>query len=322
MGNDYIVSIERDSFLSIDTGRLKIKFANTEQVHFVAVVDIAAVILSSYQITITNGVFKALSEVGAIVICVDSSFMPTSITLPIAKNIKGSARPYLQAKNIDSKFNKTLWVQIIKSKISGQILVLKNIDVVQANYLEKFLNQTQNGDEKNIESFCARVYWEHYFKYFNSNNIREKVGATDVINSSLNYGYAIVRSMVARSLAATGLNFNLGIWHSRKDNPFNLVEDFIEPFRYIVDKVVLTLLKNNTYESLNKELKNKIIIEILKQEISLFDKQYRLFQGIDKAIYSYCRCLENNTSTLILPNIKLTKNLKDIEINYIKYETK
>ena len=313
MGNDYIVSIEKDSFLSIDTGRLKIKFANTEQVHFVAVVDIAAVILSSYQITITNGVFKALS--------VDSSFMPTSITLPIAKNIKGSVRPYLQAKNIDSKFNKTLWDQIIKSKISGQISVLKNIDVIHANYLEKFLNQIENGDEKNIESFCARIYWEHYFKYFNSNNIREKMGATDVINSSLNYGYAIVRSIVARSLAATGLNFNLGIWHSRKDNPFNLVEDFIEPFRYIVDKVILNLLKNNTYESLNKELKNKIIIEILKQEISLFDKQYRLFQGIDKTIYSYCRCLENNTLTLILPNIKLTKNLKDIEINYIKYET-
>ncbi|MBR4631828.1 MAG: type II CRISPR-associated endonuclease Cas1 [Elusimicrobia bacterium] len=321
MGNDYIVSIERDSFLSIDTGRLKIKFANSEQVHFVAVVDIAAVILSSYQITITNGVLKALSEVGAIVVCVDTSFMPTSITLPIAKNLKGSGRPYLQAKNIDSDFNKTLWNQIIKSKISGQISVLRAINIAQANYLEKFLVQIQNGDKKNIESFCARIYWEHYFKYFHSNNVREKTGATDVINSSLNYGYAIVRSIVARNLATTGLNLNLGIWHSRKDNPFNLVEDFIEPFRYIVDKIVLKLLKDSNYENLNKELKNKIIIEIVKQEINLFDKQYRLFQGIDKVIYSYCKCLENNTSTLILPNIKLTKNLNDIEINYIKYET-
>lgn len=322
MGNDYIVSIEKDSFLSIDTGRLKIKFADTKEICFVAVIDIAVVILSSFQVTITNGVFKALADVGAIIVCVDNSFMPTSITLPIAKNLKGSNRPYLQAKNIDSSFNKNLWEQIVKSKILGQISVLRNINEIKANYLENFLKQIQNGDEKNIEGFCARIYWENYFKYLNSTSIREKIGATDIINSSLNYGYAIVRSIVARALSSTGLIFNLGIWHNRKDNPFNLVEDFLEPFRYIVDKIILNLLEDNDYENLNKELKNKIIIEILKQEIELFDKQYRLFQGIDKAIYSYCKCLENNTATLILPNIKLTRNLKNIEINYIKYETK
>lgn len=323
MGNDYIISVERNSFLSIDTGRLKINSADIEQINYVAVVDIAVLLVSAYQVSITSAVFKCLSKEGAIIIFTDDSFMPTSICLPLAQNLKGSNRPFLQAKIINSDISKNLWDQVIKSKILGQINVLQKINQTKANYISNFLSQIQNGDEKNIEGFCAKIYWECFFKYFNSNTTREKQNAKDVINSSLNYAYAIIRSIVARTLCGAGLCLNFGIGHSRKDNPFNLAEDFIEPFRFIADNVVFDIFNTNRniYNALNPELKNLILRTILKQEVVLFNTNYRLFQAIDKTIYSFCNCMEKEIKTLILPNIKISSNLQNINNQHIKYES-
>ena len=109
---------------------------------------------------------------------------------------------------------------------------------------------------------------------------RIKQGVQDIINISLNYGYAILR---ARALVCAGFCINFGIGHHRKGNPFNLVEDFMETFRPFIDKIVFSAFIENEdrYQEFTPLLKSYIINAILGLEIQLEDKYYRVFNAID-----------------------------------------
>ena len=61
----------------------------------------------------------------------------------------------------------------------------------------------------------------------------------DPLNSALNYGYAIVRAMVARAAVTTGFIPAFGIHHRSQLNAFNLADDLVEPFRPVVDLVAV-----------------------------------------------------------------------------------
>ena len=249
--------------------------------------------------------------------------MPTALTFPIGYNIDGAKRPHQQVKIINSEYQKKYLDQIIKSKILGQEKVLRLLNKEKADYLIKILSRVKNGDKENIEGLAAKIYWEVYFKAFDSIDKREKQGATDIINSCLNYGYAVLRAIIARSLCSAGLCLNFGLGHYRKDNPFNLAEDFIEPFRYMVDAVVLEILKTKDYKELSSLLKKEIILNILSFKVKIGAKNYRLFQAVDEAIYSFCSCLADTRKNLVLPNNYISRGAKRSKCSsqHIKYES-
>ena len=135
-------------------------------------------------------------------------------------------------------------------------------------------------------------------------SVREKQGATDIVNSCLNYGYAILRSAVARSLAAAGYCLNFGVGHCRRDNPFNLAEDFIEPFRFIAERAVLKILqKYPEADILSSTRKKELISEILSTELFVNDCSYRLFPGINFTVECFGKVLDDPRRKLLLPNL-------------------
>lgn len=311
MPNDHIISIEREAKLSIDTDRLEIAFANAGAKHYVAAFDIAILIIANPCVQLSSAVSKVLAENGAVILYVGKNYMPLSISLPIGINIDGAKRPHLQAKYYESDFSKIWWSQIVISKVCGQINVLKLIDRNTADRIELALPQIKNGDENNIEGLAAKIYWPVYLKYLNSNILsREKKGACDITNVCLNYGYSIVRSMVARSLTSFGLCLNLGVGHHRKDNAFNLADDFIEPFRCVADLTVLSVLNKKDYQDFNTQIKKELIKKILETNVSIENKKYRLFQAIDFAVNSYCVSLEDPRRRLLLPNMDKKRGVK------------
>jgi CRISPR-associated protein Cas1 len=304
MANEHIVSIEREAKLSIDAGRLEICFIKEDKKHYIAVIDIAVLILAHHCIQLSIAVSKELSGVGAIIIYAGDNFMPVAVSLPIGVNQEGAKRPHLQAKYIDSQEKKFWWSQIVKSKILGQAFVLSMIDEETENRLLNNVNYVKLGDEDNTEAVCAKIYWDAYFKHFAySVKFREKQGAGDIVNISLNYSYAIIRAIVARSLAGAGFCLNFGVGHYRKDNPFNMVEDFIEPFRFVADKSVLQVLRAINYEIFDGKLKKELINNILYSTITIQNKEYRLFQAVDFAVNSFCISLEDPRRALLLPNM-------------------
>ncbi|MCL2484611.1 MAG: type II CRISPR-associated endonuclease Cas1 [Endomicrobia bacterium] len=323
MANNHIISIEKPAKLSIDTGRLEINFIEKGEKHYFAPFDIAVLILAHTSILLSSAVSKELSNAGVAIVYVGDNYMPIGITLPIGINLDGAKRPHLQAKYINSNLTKPWWRQVIKSKILGQASVLEAFAKDESQRLTTIANKVIDGDDDNKEGQSARFYWDVFFGVLNKTvRKREKQGATDVINSSLNYAYAIIRSMVARSLVSAGLCLNLGIGHSRRDNPFNLVEDFIEPFRFVADKVIFEIFSDNDYESLNTVLKRELLSRILQEVVRVENKNYRLFEAVDFMVDSFCNTLEDPRRKLLLPNMPTSRGVKMEmpELFHTKYE--
>lgn len=304
MSIQHLISIDREAALSIDTGRLKISFCKEQEFHLIAVCDIAVLVLSHPCIRISLAVLQELAQQGAAVVFADAKHMPCSMALAIGRNLEGAKRPILQAKYLNSPESKELWKHLIEAKIRGQALAAADFDIDLSGRLQVISGRVEAGDSSARESQAAQAYWPSFFKSLqNPIHFREKQGAADPVNIALNYGYAILRAIIARSLVAAGLCLNFGVGHKRKDNPFNLADDFIEPFRFLVDRIVWKLAFNHfPMEQFDKNIKKQILSSLLSSEIVLNGRNYRLFHGIDFAVNSYCIHLEDPRRKLILPN--------------------
>ncbi len=219
---------------------------NADAAATVAVEDIAFVLLDHAQITITHSLIRALQEHKAIILSCDSSHMPYGMMLPLVGHTEQSKRYRLQSE-MSKPLKDHLWKVTIQAKIKNQIAVLKCIEKPYKR-LEVILKRVKSGDPENIEGQAAAYYWGQYIEGF----IRDQYG--DPPNNLLNFGYAIIRSMVARALCSSGLHLTMGIHHSNKYNPYCLADDIMEPFRPFVDLLVLRSLVNKNLESfLTKE---------------------------------------------------------------------
>jgi len=303
MSIQHLISIDREAKLSIDIGRLKIEFANTGETHFIAACDIAILILSHPCISMSLAVSQELSKNGAIIVAAGEKFLPCSLSLPLATNADGARRPFLQAKYLETDPSANWWAQLIESKILGQALSADAFDAELASRLRLISTYIEPGDKTAREAQAAVAYWPEYFHSLHAPiDFRDKQGATDPINISLNYGYAVLRAIIARSLVGAGLCLNFGVGHRRKDNPFNLADDFIEPFRFLADQIVWQIFNANYYKSFDKEVKKQLLSKLLSSTIKIARKGYRLFQGIDFAVNCFCLSLEDPRRKLLLPN--------------------
>ena len=75
---------------------------------------------------------------------------------------------------------------------------------------------------------------------------RVTLGAKDIVNSSLNYGYAILYGKVQYSLMMAGLSLNISYLHALDSKKPTLTYDMIEEFRsFVVDRSIISMLNKN-----------------------------------------------------------------------------
>lgn len=197
-----------------------------------------------------------------------------------------------------------MWQTIIKGKIANQAEVLEcfSADMQAIEYLLAFEEQVDLDDVTNREGVAAKVYFRSLFgELF----IRER-NAADSINIALNYGYAIIRSMLARSVVAKGLLPTLGIKHRNPYNHFNLVDDFIEPYRPLIDQWVYS----NIYEPSQPFAREKRLglIEALTGKIIYDNKKYCVAQSMNIYIDSIINFMKTGEENLIkMPNVRFVK---------------
>jgi len=182
----------------------------------------------------------------------------------------------------DMIFKNSLWDKIIKNKISNQANVLKYANKKEYKTLLSMINEVKNGDKFNIEAKASQQYWKSIFyesfNYFTRN-------MDDIRNSCLNYGYAIIRSIIANTLSCKGFVLYDGIHHKNELNQFNLVDDIIEPFRPFVDIEVYEIFENDGYikEELDSNLKKRLL-QIVDVEVNINNQKYTLINAVNK----YC----------------------------------
>ncbi|MBN8707074.1 MAG: CRISPR-associated endonuclease Cas1 [Bacteroidetes bacterium] len=117
--------------------------------------------------------------------------------------------------------------------------------------IKKLDHQIGKDDYRNqlmgYEGLAAAGYWTVAKKYLEpviQFPGRQRKGAKDLVNMSLNYGYGILYSRVWAMIIYHQLNPHIAYIHSEQKHKPVLVYDLIEPFRQpIVDRTVLALIR-------------------------------------------------------------------------------
>lgn len=222
------IFITNKSYLSYQNNSMSVKNQFTQTL--VSLDDIDIVIVENQQTTITSALLSNMAKSDISVVFVDDKFTPSAISIGINKNSRTAKIQKAQVFIKKPRLNR-LWRDIVYAKIANQSRVLENThNDITFSYL---LKKITSGDRNNTEATAAAYYFK---ELFGDDFCRRDID--DNRNIALNYGYSIIRSSIARYIVAYGLNPSFGMWHSSELNAFNLADDFIEPFRPLVDKYV------------------------------------------------------------------------------------
>ena len=272
--------------------------SEADMVRTVPIEDLGVIILDNKQITITQGLIDALLENNCALITCDSRRMPVGLMLPLAGNTIQNERFRTQ---LDSSLplRKQLWQQTIEAKIRNQAAVLKYVTGQEHKNMLKWSDSVRSGDADNMEARAAVYYWKTIFPndpcFIRD---REDEGA----NALLNYGYAILRAVVARALVGAGLLPTLGIHHHNRYNAYCLADDIMEPYRPYVDKLVVEMLEDGTEDKLNATNKVKLL-NIPVIEVKINEKRSPLMIAVSQTVSSLVKCFRGDCRKLIYPDL-------------------
>ena len=259
--------------------------------------DLGVVILEHPQITLTSNLLEQMLDNKVAVITCNSKYMPSGMFLPFESNSEQTERIRTQLE-ASIPLKKQLWQQTIKQKIGNQAAVLEKLGVNAAR-LKNLKDDVLSGDTTNCEGQAASHYWCNIFGgYF----VRSRDPQSP--NAQLNYGYAILRSVVARALTASGMLPTSGIFHRNKYNAFCLADDIMEPYRPYVDWLVLQLpdLGEST-EGLTREHKIELL-KIPQLDIEINGVTRPLFHAVSTTTASLYKCFAGEQRKIVYPDFK------------------
>ena len=263
----------------------------------IPVEDIGVVVLDHRRITITSGVLDALLENNCAVITCNAQGHPVGLLLPLSGNTLQSER---FREQIDSSLplRKQLWQQTIKQKIANQAAVLRSVTGKDEKCMQVWAEQVRSGDPDNIEARAAAHYWQHLFPQL-PHFVRSREGEPP--NNLLNYGYAILRAVVARALVGSGLLPTLGIHH--RYNAYCLADDIMEPYRPYVDRLVLNIIRTNgVVDELTRELKSQLLV-IPTLDVVVNGKRSPLMIAAQQTTASLYKCFSGELRRVSYPEM-------------------
>ena len=261
--------------------------------------DIGVVILDNRRITITSGVMEALLENNCAVITCNQKSMPVGLLLPLCGNTTQNER-FRSQLEASLPLRKQLWQQTIKQKILNQEYVLRTNTDKETNCMRVWTNDVRSGDPDNLEARAAAYYWKNLFINY-PNFVRDREGTPP--NNLLNYGYAILRAIIARALVGSGLLPTLGIHHHNRYNAYCLADDIMEPYRPYVDQLVLDIIQHNLEISdITRDLKMQLL-GIPMLDVVINGKRSPLMIAAQQTTASLARCFAGENKRISYPEM-------------------
>lgn len=262
--------------------------------------DIGVVVLDHKQITITQGAMSALLDNNVAVISCDEHRMPSGLMLPLDGNTTQSER-FREQIEASLPLKKQLWQQTIQAKILNQSTVLYRQRGLECGNMEAWAKQVKSGDADNLEGRAAAFYWQNLFGHIKGFH-RDREGIPP--NNLLNYGYAILRAVVARSLVGSGLLPTLGIHHHNRYNAYCLADDIMEPYRPYVDKLVAEIVDSGAdITNLTKEIKGQLLsIPVL--DVVINGRRSPLMIGVGMTTASLYKCYSGEIRKIAYPSME------------------
>lgn len=282
----------------VKTGSLPDSFKEQSEVTK-PIEDIGIVVLDNKQITITSGVLEALLENNSAVITCDSKSMPVGLMLPLYGNTTQNER-FRHQLDASLPLKKQLWQQTIRMKIENQATVLRKCRGEEMKCMRVWAADVKSGDSDNLEARAAAFYWKNLFSDIDGFT-REREGIPP--NNLLNYGYAILRAVVARALVTSGLLPTLGIHHHNRYNAYCLADDIMEPYRPYVDELIYDIVKSGIeYEDLTKELKARLL-GIPTLEVKIDGRRSPLMIAVSQTTASLYKCFSGELRRIAYPEM-------------------
>ncbi len=235
--------------LSLKDGMIVIADKDSNVFVYRSIEDIQMIMVDNHSVRMSIPLLIRLSKLNVGVVICDEHHMPISMLMDLESNNIQSRR-FQGQLNAPKPLNKQIWKQIIEAKIYNQYLLLEKYS--ENNQLILNLSrQVKSGDSTNREAVAAKIYWK---KLFGERFVRDRYG--EAPNTLLNYGYAVLRSFIARNLMNAGLLPSVGIFHHNCYNAFPLADDMMEPYRPFVDNKMKELYDLGIHEICYKSKKS------------------------------------------------------------------
>lgn len=285
------------AYLSLKDRQLVIRLPDKDQTVTRPIEDIGVVVIDNKQITLTSGLIEALLGNNCALITCDSSHLPVGLMLPLCGNTTQSER-FRHQLSASLPLKKQLWQQTISQKIANQAQVLKECFGVEVGNMLSWSKNVKSGDSDNLEARAAAYYWRNMFDNEDV-FIRDREGEPP--NNLLNYGYAILRAIVARGLVGSGLLPTLGIHHHNRYNAYCLADDIMEPYRPYVDELVVNICKEfDDTDFLDKEIKKRLL-SIPTIEVRINNHRRPLMVAVTETTASLYKCFSGELRKIAYP---------------------
>lgn len=301
------------AYLSLRMGQMVIKLPEVESNELLPEImkkqaeitkpieDIGVVVLDNRRITITQGLLEALLENNCAVITCDNHSLPVGLMLPLYGNSTQNERFRYQL-DASQPLRKQLWQQTIKAKIENQAAVLSACSGVPIKNMKRWADDVRSGDPDNVEGHAAAYYWRYFFNNITGleNFTRNREGMAP--NNLLNYGYAILRAVVARALVTSGLLPTLGIHHHNRYNAYCLADDIMEPYRPYVDELVFAIVKEQGVDNLQLTTTLKAqLLSIPTLDVVIGGKRSPLMVAATQTTASLYNCFSGELRRIAYP---------------------
>ena len=284
------------AYLKTTNEQLVIELKDSDTPQSAPIEDIGLIILDHQQITITQALMaKLLANNTALITC-DDTHHPTGLLLSLDGHSLQSQKFQAQIE-ASAPLKKQLWQQTIAAKIENQAAMLA-FRREENKLLLRLSENVKSGDSENAEAQAAVYYWKKVFPEF-LNFRRERHGPPP--NNLLNYGYAILRALVARSLVGSGLLPTLGIFHRNQYNAYCLADDIMEPYRPFVDFTVYQIIRNNGSNLEMTPAMKKSLLQLPAMDVMMENKKTPLINAVQRTTASLAKCFEGSVRKILYP---------------------
>lgn len=287
------IKIDSHVKLSIKNQQLYIE---TDILRQIPLEDINCIIIENQTVTVSAYLLQKMADMGITVYVCDEKHLPNAVLLSMVRHSRHFKILKYQIE-AGKPLQKRLWQQIVVRKIRNQALCLAYLDLDGSEELIKMCKEVQSGDRTHVEAKAAAFYFKSLY------GLGFSRGNDHVINSALNYGYAIVRGLIARSIVCYGLEPSIGVFHHSELNNFNLADDMIEPFRPLVD---LYVAQNYDIAEIDSDLtpeRKRGIFGIINYDMDVKGEKRIISNCIDMLVASYSSALQGKRSDLELPEL-------------------
>ena len=289
-----VLCFENPARLSLKLEQIVVELQDTTRT--VPIEDVDVVVLDHKQITITHALIDALLANNCAILTSNDKHLPVGLMLPLDGHNLQSER-FREQIEASEPLKKQMWQQTVIAKILGQAHVLGMQQIEHGNMF-KWAKDVRSGDTDNMEARAAAYYWRNMFE--KDSFIRDPQGLPP--NNLLNYGYSIVRAMMARALVGTGLLPTLGVHHHSRYDAYCLADDIMEPYRPFVDMKVLEMWnKGGVTSDISSEQKRELL-GITTMDVNISGHCSPMMLAIQTTAQSVQKCYSGEARKIIYPD--------------------